>query len=56
MGIFLYACETWIITAGTERRTQALEIGCFHKLLGISHRYHITNEEVKARIGNAIRP
>ena len=29
---------------------------CFHKLLGSSHRDHITNEEVKARIGNAIRP
>ena len=28
----------------------------FRKLLGISYRDHITNEEVKARIGNAIRP
>ena len=26
------------------------------KLLGIWHRDHITNEEVKARIGNAIGP
>ena len=29
---------------------------CFRKLLGISYRDHITNEEVKARIGNAIGP
>ena len=29
---------------------------CFRKLLGISHRDQITNEEVKARIGNAIGP
>ena len=29
---------------------------CFRKLLGILYRYHITNEEVKARIGNAIGP
>ena len=27
-----------------------------HKLLSISYRDHITNEEVKARIGNAIGP
>ena len=29
---------------------------CFRKLLGISYRDHITNEEMKARIGNAIGP
>ena len=29
---------------------------CFRKLFGISYRVHITNEEVKARIGNAIGP
>ena len=29
---------------------------CFHKLLGISYRDHITDEEVKTRIGNAIGP
>ena len=54
--IFLYACETWTITADIERRIQALEMRCFHKLLGISYTDHITNEEVKARIGNAIGP
>ena len=56
MSIFLYACETWTITSDIERRIQALEMRCFRKLLGISHRDHITNEEVKARIGNAIGP
>ena len=54
--IFLYACETWTITADIERRIQALEMRFFCKLLGISYRDHITNEEVKARIGNTIRP
>ena len=29
---------------------------CFRKLLSISYRDHITNEKVKARIGNAIGP
>ena len=52
MSIFLYAYETWTI----ERRIQALKMRCFRKLLGISYRDHITNEEVKARIGNAIGP
>ena len=41
-----------------ERRIQAMEMRCFRKLLGISYRDHnvITNEEIKARIGNAIGP
>ena len=56
MSIFMYACETWTITADIERRIQALEIRCFRKLLGILFNDHITNEEVKARIGNAIGP
>ena len=56
MSIFLYACETWTITADIERRIQALEMRCFRKLLGISYRDRITNEEVKTRIGNAIGP
>ena len=56
MSIFFFAYETWTITADIERRIQALEMRCFRKLLGISYRDHITNEEVKARIGNAIGP
>ena len=56
MPIFLHPCETWTIRADIERRMQALEMRCFRKLLGISYRHHITNEEVKARIGNAIGP
>ena len=56
MSLFLYSCETWTITADIERKIQALEMRCFPKLLGILYRDHITNEEVKARIGNAIGP
>ena len=47
MSIFLYACETWTITADIERRIQALEVRCVLKLLGISYSDHKTNEEVK---------
>ena len=56
MSIFFNACETCTITADIERRIQALEMRCLCKLLGISYRDHITNEEMKARIGNAIVP
>ena len=56
MSIFLYACETWSITAHIERRIQALEMICFRKLLGTLYRDHITNEEAKTRTGNAIEP
>ena len=54
MSLFLYACETWTITADAERRMQALEMRCFRKVLGILYRDHTTNEEVKTRIGNAM--
>ena len=45
-----------MITADIERRIQALEMRCFRKLLSISDKDHIINEEVKARIGNVIGP
>ena len=56
MSIFLYASETWTITSDIERRIQTLEMRCIRKLLHISYRDHKNNEEVKARIGNAIGP
>ena len=30
--IFLYACESWTLTAELQRRIQAMEIGCYHKI------------------------
>ena len=56
MSIFLYPCEMWTLTADIKRRIQALEMRYFLKLLGVSNRDPITNEEVKARIGNTIGP
>ena len=49
-------CETWTTTTDIERRILALETRSFRKLLDISYRHQITNEEVKAGIGNAIGP
>ena len=37
-------------------RHTTCRLRCFRNLLGIPYRDHITNEEVKARIGNAIGP
>ena len=51
--IFLYACESWTLTAEIERRIQALEMRCYRRFLNISHKDHMTNEEVRNRIQNA---
>ena len=56
MSIFLYTCETWTLTAGTERKIQTMEMRSFRRLIGISYREHITNEEVRSRIRQAIGP
>ena len=54
ISICLYACESWTLTADLEKRIQAIEMRCFRRLLGISYKDHITNEEVKNRIRQAI--
>ena len=38
MSIIIYACESWTLTADTERRIQAMEMRCLRKLLGITYR------------------
>ena len=54
LSTFLYACESWTLTAGIERRIQALEMRCYRRRLNISYKDHVTNEEVRNRIQNAI--
>ena len=54
LSTFLYACESWTLTAEIQRRIQALEMRCFRRLLNISYKDHVTNEEVRNRIQNAI--
>ena len=53
--IFLYACESWTLTAELQR-IQAMEMRCYHKILRISYKDHVTNEEVHAKIQQAIGP
>ena len=54
--IFLYAYESWTLTAELQRRIQAMEMRCYRKILHISYKAHITNEEVRAKIQQAIGP
>ena len=54
--IFLYACETWTLTAELQRRIQSLEFRCFRKILGISYKDRITNEQVRKTIITHIGP
>ena len=51
---FLYACESWTLTVEIKRRIQALEMRCYRRLLNISYKDHMTNEEIRNRIQNAI--
>ena len=54
--IFLYACESWILTAELQRKIHATESRCYRKILRISYKDHVTNEEVCAKIQQAIGP
>ena len=53
--IFLYACESWTLTAELNRRIPAMEMRCYRKILHILYKDHVTNKEVSAKIQQAIR-
>ena len=54
--ISLNACKSFTLTAELQRRMQAMEMRCYRKILHISYKDHVTNEEVRAKIQQAIRP
>ena len=54
--IFLYAYESWTFTAEHQRRRQAMEMRCYRKILHISYKDHVTNQEIRAKIQQAIGP
>ena len=54
--IFLYACESWILTAELQRRIQALELRCYSKILRISYKDYVTNGQVRAKVQQATGP
>ena len=44
------------LTAELQRRIRAMKMKCYRKVLHISYKDHVTNEEVCAKIQQAIRP
>ena len=54
--IFLYAGESWTPTAELQRRIQAMEMRCYRNVLHFSYKDHVTNNEVRANIQQAIGP
>ena len=54
--IFLYTCEPWTLTAELQRIIQAMEKRCYRKITHISYKDHVSNEEVRAKIQQAIGP
>ena len=48
--VFLYAYESWTLTAELQKRIQAMEMRCYRKIIDISYKGHVTNEEVCAKI------
>ena len=48
--IFLYAFGSWTLTTELQRRIRAMEMRCYRKILRISYKDHVTNEEVCAKI------
>ena len=56
ISIVLYAYESCILTAELQRRILAMEMRCYCKILCISYKDHVTNEEVHAKIQQAIGP
>ena len=51
---FLYACESWTLATELGKRKQAFEMRCYWRLLNISYKDHVTNEEVRRKIQAAI--
>ena len=54
ISIFLFACESWTLTAELEKRTQAFKMRCYRSLLNNSYKNHVTNEDVRRKIQAAI--
>ena len=54
--VFLYASGSWTLTAELQRRIQAMEMMCYRKILRISYKDHVTNEEVRAKYQQEIGP
>ena len=52
--IFMFSCETWTLTAELQRKIQAMKMRYYRKILCFSYKDNVTNEEVRAKIQQAI--
>ena len=43
--IFLYACESWTLTAEFQRKMQAMEMRCYHRILRTSYKDHLPTKK-----------
>ena len=50
ISIFLYASESWTLTAELEKRAQAFEMRCYRRLLNILYKDHVTDEKVRQKV------
>ena len=48
--------DLWTLTAELQSRIQAMEMRCYRKILHISYKDHVINEEVRAKIQQSIGP
>ena len=56
LSTLLYGCESWTLTADSERRIQAFENKCQRRLLRVTWVEHKTNEYIHSKIKNAVGP
>ena len=54
--IFLYASDSWTVTAELQIRIRVTEMRCNRKMLRMSYKIYVTNEEAHGKIHQAIRP
>ena len=54
ISIFLYSCESKTLASELQRRIRGMGMRCYHKVLTISYKNHVTNEDVFAKIQQAI--
>ena len=53
--IFLYASDSWTVTAELQIRIRATKMRCNRKMLRISYKIYVTNKEVHGKIHQANR-
>ena len=52
--MFLYACKSWILTTEPEKKTKAVKMRGYRRLLNISCNDRVTNEDVRRKMQAAI--